>query len=53
MYLRVDETLEFHRARRAHSRQANPAPVIQDYYTHYYNNACSECVSVIPIVIPI
>ena len=25
------------------------ANVVQHYYTHYYNNACSECVHVITI----
>ena len=34
-----------------------PATVVQPippyYYTHYYKNACSECVHVIPIVMPI
>ena len=28
-------------------------PILPDYYTHYYKNACSECVHVIDIVIPI
>ena len=28
-------------------------PIMPDYYTHYYKNACSGCVHVITIVIPI